>query len=388
MGDLKINGLISGGLMGAAPFDPASWSGSSAAFFGACRDLGALENAYGVDIPKWRFAALAAPRFARNKEVWRRRVYKSVAYRQALESALPAAMAGADPQLPVVQLGAYVNLRSAFKDSRPWVTYQDGNAAEYAKSPFTPAALKADQTLHQTCIGYETRLAEETDLVLTTSEWLRRSFIENYGLSEDKVTSIGCGMNAAVPDALPDKDYSAKDILFIGKEFDRKGGDVAVAALAEVRKKFPDAKLHIVGPADLPSDAKAAPGVIHHGFLNRSVPDQAAQLEKLFLAASIFVLPTRYEPFGIAPLEAMGWGVPAIVTGDWALAENISPGETGAHMKRDDAQGLADQVIDFLEHPEKLAKMGAAAHRTVTDGRYDWAQVAQRLLTVMEKKLP
>ena len=380
---MQFDGLISGGLMGADPFDPSSWSGSSAAFFAACREKGLLRNAFGADISRTQLAAIAIPRFSLQREVWRRKVYKSITYRCALEAALPAIMANASGEGPVVQLGAYVNLRKALQTDRPWLTYQDGNSAEYATNPFMPAALKRDARLHQDCIAYEKNIASDADRVLTTSEWLRKSFIEKYDLAPDKVVSIGCGVNAPLPETLPPKDYSAREILFIGKEFERKGGDLAVDALKTVREKFSDAVLHIVGPAELPSAVRSSPGVKFHGFLSRRDPVQAEQLQKLFEKCPVFLAPSRYEPFGIAPLEAMGWGAAAIVTGQWALAENIVPGVTGAHARIDDASDLADNVVALLEEPERLARYGAAARRDVME-KHRWPKVVERLSSVLD----
>ncbi|GJL91969.1 glycosyltransferase family 4 protein [Hyphococcus sp.] len=379
---MQFDGLISGGLMGADPFDPSSWSGSSAAFFDACRENGLLRHAFGVDVTRAQLAAIAIPRFSPQREVWRRKVYKSITYRRALERALPAAMAGSHDDCPIVQLGAYVNLRDALNTNRPWLTYQDGNSAEYANNPFVPEALRQNVGLHEACIDYEKKIANDADKVLTTSEWLRRSFIERYGLTPEKVVSIGCGVNAPLPETVPNKDYSSKEMLFIGKEFERKGGDVAVAALNIVRKKFPDAVLHVVGPSSLPAACRNTPGLVFHGFLSRRNPEQAARQKALFANCSLFLAPSRYEPFGIAPLEAMGWGAAAIVTGQWALAENIEPGVTGRHVKVGDAAGLADEVIAFFEAPDRLARYGAAARDHVMK-KHRWTNVVERLSAVL-----
>jgi glycosyltransferase involved in cell wall biosynthesis len=266
--------------------------------------------------------------------------------------------------------------------NRPWLTYQDGNSAEYANNPFMPDALRRNTQLHQDCIAYEKKIANDADKVLTTSEWLRCSFIERYGLAPEKVVSIGCGVNAPLPETVPNKDYSSKEMLFIGKEFERKGGDVAIAALNIVRKKFPDAVLHIVGPSSLPTACRNTPGLVFHGFLNRRNREQAAQQAALFAKSPLFLAPSRYEPFGIAPLEAMGWGAAAIVTGQWALAENIEPGVTGGHVKVGDVAGLADEAIALFDSPERLARYGAAA-RDIVMKKHRWSNVVERLSAVL-----
>lgn len=377
--DQQITGLISGGLMGSDPFDPTSWSGSSKGFFEACQRAGLLGQALGPDIPKWQFALQALPKFHPDREVWRRRVFKSVRYRHSLEKVLARQLGSTDSAATIVQLGAYVNARTVMGPTAKLLTYQDGNAAEYARSPFVPEKLKQDKALHADCIAYERQLAQDADMVLTTSDYLGRSFVNDYGVAPEKVATIGCGMNVPLPDMVPARNFASPKLLFIGKEFSRKGGDVLVKAFADVKRHFADAELHLVGPSELPGALAAQEGVVCHGFLKWTDPDQLAQLQALYSTCSLFVQPTRYEPFGIAPLEAMGFGMPALVTGAWALAENIKDGVTGAHCAQGvTADQLAAQIISLLEDPAALATMGAAARADVA-GRFTWNQVVSRL---------
>ena len=84
----KIETFISGGAMGSDPWDARSWSGSSRALLQALDRRGALGETFGLDMSKARFASLALPRFSPDREVWRRRVYRSTAYRDALTKQL------------------------------------------------------------------------------------------------------------------------------------------------------------------------------------------------------------------------------------------------------------------------------------------------------------
>lgn len=163
-------------------------------------------------------------------------------------------------------------------------------------------------------------------------------------------------------------------MLFIGRDFERKGGLELVEAFAAVRRHLPDAVLHVVGPADPPVPQALRAGVVLHGPLEKG----SEALTGLMRRSSLLVLPSRYEPFGIAPLEGMAWSIPAVVTGRWALKECVEPGVTGAWVDPHDPEGLAVALVDLLADPARLALMGHAARASVGD-RFTWSAVVARM---------
>lgn len=382
--DVKITGFISGGLMGSDPWDPSSFSGSSKALFEALQAEGALVRAFGLDISRAEFLLRAAPRFHRDREVWRRRVFQSRGYREALTADLRRKMRPEDRDTVILQVGAYADGPAAYAGAAPVVTYQDSLAAEYWSSPFVPEALRRDARLKQAHWDYEIAVAKGAARVLTQSEHTRRSYIENYGVAPDKVENVLIGFNADPPSSLPRKDYSRPEILFIGKEFRRKGGDMLAPAFARVRERHAGAVLHVVGPPERPTDLPEAPGVVFHGFLSRRDAEQRTVFYDLLSRAALVVLPSRYEPTGLATLEAMSWGAPAIVTNDWAFPENVAHGETGWLLPSLDADSLATAILEALSDTDRLAKMSAAAYAAVPE-RFAWSGVARRIIAACEK---
>ncbi|HEY8998540.1 MAG TPA: glycosyltransferase family 4 protein, partial [Edaphobacter sp.] len=226
-------------------------------------------------------------------------------------------------------------------------------------------------------MAYERETAQKMTAIFTFSEYLRQSFITNYGVPAERVVSVGAGVNlASLPEANPAKSYAQPRILFIGTEFARKGGPQLLAAFRAVRERIPAATLDIVGPTqvdDLPA------GATLHGHLSKAVPEHAAKLEELFRTATVFVLPSLYEPFGIAPLEAMLHQVPVVTTNAWALPEFVIPGETGELAEKGSVEDLAEKLTALLTAPpEQLAAMGAKGRERAM-GRYTWATVAKRM---------
>jgi len=363
-----------GGSTGSEPYSPRTWSGSSLRLLKAMEAGGLLEKAVGIRVPKLPNALLMGKNLHRNRAVWRKHFYFDPAYRRALTQAAKTVQ----PASPVLmQIGHMFSLPEAFP-GRKCVSYHDGNLPELLASGFGMEGVsrrRIDQALL-----YEEQAAQRMAAIFTFSEYLRQSFIKNYNVPAERVFNVGGGVNLTdFPEADPDKDYRSNRILFIGTEFARKGGTQLLQAFRIVRESIPSAELHIVGPTQL---ADLPPGAFLHGHLSKSDPEQHAKLESLFREATLFVLPSLYEPFGIAPLEAMLYQLPAVVTDAWALREFVTPGVNGSLVEKGSVEDLATKLTQILSNPERLAQMGRRGREVVLE-RYTWPSVVNRMAAVI-----
>jgi glycosyltransferase involved in cell wall biosynthesis len=363
-----------GGSVGADPRSPKTWSGISAFVLKAMEEANMLDRAVGLEIPRLTKTFLMARNFNRSRAVWRSQFYFDPAYRRALTKAAERFPA-ASPFL--FQIGHQFSLPDAFPQKK-CISYHDGNLPELLRSGFGFAGV-ARQRIDQ-ALRYEEQTARQMTAVFTFSEYLRQSFISDYHVPAERVVNVGAGINLAeIPEMNAEKDYSAPRILFIGIEFVRKGGPQLLDAFQAVRKSIPAAELHIVGPASLDN---VPPGVVFHGRLSKADPEQKQKLESLFRDSSIFVLPSLYEPFGIAPLEAMLYQLPCVVTDDWALRESVSPGFNGELVVKGATDDLAQKIIQLLSNPDLLALMGRQGRERVLH-TYTWPTVVGRMATAL-----
>jgi glycosyltransferase involved in cell wall biosynthesis len=229
----------------------------------------------------------------------------------------------------------------------------------------------------------ETGVYRQASAILTMSERLRRSFIEDFGLPAEKVHTIHAGPNFD-PDRIPVRGMQRPDgpptVLFVGRAFERKGGDVILAAFARVRAELPAARLLIVGPSDLRLDQ---PGVTCLGFLDKQTPAGWQALCDAYASADVFCLPTRFEPFGIAFLEAMFFGVPCVGPDEWAVPEMIRDGVTGHLATPGDERAFADRLVTLLRDPGAAARMGTEGRRLARES-FTWPASIDRMLMVFE----
>lgn len=360
-----------GGSVGSDPYSPKNWSGSSAYLLKALKSGETLDKAVGIRVPKLTNYALLAKNFSRDRTVWRKHFYFDPAYRRALTRAA----ARVKPASPVLmQIGHMFSLPDAFP-GRTCISYHAGNLAELVASGFGMEGVSP--TRIDQAMACERKTAQQMAAIFTFSEYLRQSFIRNYGVAADRVVNVGGGINLeSLPDTDPSKVYSQPRLLFMGTEFARNGGPQLLAAFKAVREKIPAATLDIVGPAHVDN---LPDGATLHGHLSKADPVQAAKLESLFRAATVFVLPSLYEPFGIAPLEAMLYRLPVVLTNAWALAEFVTPGENGELVEKGSIEDLASKLTALLQSPpEQLAAMGARGHDRVLL-HYTWATVASKM---------
>jgi glycosyltransferase involved in cell wall biosynthesis len=205
------------------------------------------------------------------------------------------------------------------------------------------------------------RIYRDAAVIFTMSEYLRRSFIADYGLAAHRLVTVHAGPNMDTCQVPAIRAGQRKEhrptVLFSGREFLRKGGDVLVASFRRIRKRLPDARLVILGPRKLDLDE---PGIEFAGVLDKNDPRQFAQLAGLYAEADVFCLPTRMEPLGIVVLEAMHFGLPCVTSDVGAMSEMVVDGQTGFTVAPDDLDALTDRLARLLRDPALAAQMGMA----------------------------
>ncbi len=229
----------------------------------------------------------------------------------------------------------------------------------------------------------ELRVYRQAAGIFTLSEHLRRSFIEDLGLPPARVHAMLAGPNfdaARIPSTLPrDAEDHPPTILFVGRQFHRKGGDVLIEAFRRVRERIADARLLIAGPSSL---ELPQPGVTVLGDLNKNQEAGWAALVAAYGSADVFCLPTRFEPFGIAFIEAMYFSLPCVGTDAWAVPEMIAEGETGFTVPIDDVDALADRLLRLLGDRALARRMGRAG-RARAERQFTWEHVIRRMMQVI-----
>jgi alpha-maltose-1-phosphate synthase len=372
--------FVCGGSIGSEPYSHKTWSGICFYLLQAMDHAGILDHAVGIEVPGLHDRYFLAKNFNRKHAVWHSHYNFDPAYRRALTQAAKQ-ISVASPFM--MQIGHMFSLPEALPEKKCF-SYNDGNLPEKLKSGIGlegVSSKRIDQALR-----YDEQTAGEMTAIFTFSEYLRQSFISDFHVPAERVFNVGAGINFTSKDCPPPnpyKDHSAPRVLFIGVDFVRKGGPLLLQAFRIVRETLPAAELHIVGPKKIPA---VPPGVVFHGRLSKADPAQKQKLESLLRGSSLFVLPSLYEPFGIAPLEAMLYQLPCLVTDAWAFRETVSAGVNGDRVAKGSVDDLAAKLLELLTNPEQLAVMGTQG-RDLVLRKYTWSAVANRMSDAMSHVL-
>lgn len=211
-------------------------------------------------------------------------------------------------------------------------------------------------------------LPSEADRIRVVPWAVRRVFREPGG-----------GLVAPRMDALGIRDPYA---LFVGNLEVRKNVDALLQAFDRVRTIHPDAQLVLVGSPGFGWEGISAR---HDGLLKTEavrvvgyLPDP--EVAALVRGARVFVYPSRYEGFGIPPLEAMAAGTPVIAAKASALPEAL--GDHARWVHPDDVDGLASAIGDHFEGtPERGVLDAARAWAT----SFTWGRAAAATIEVFEE---
>lgn len=245
----------------------------------------------------------------------------------------------------------------------------------------------------------ERYLAEQADVIITCSHFMRNEVVRELGAEVERVMVIPNGVEAEMFAGLRQRrnelaSFRAKwapegeALVFnLGRLVWEKGADLLVEAMPRVLQEFPGARAVIAGKGSLQADLEAAIrrlGLQDRVYLAGFIADETRN--DFFSVADVAVFPSRYEPFGIVALEAMAAGVPVVVAAGSGLGEVIDPGETGLCVAPGRSQALADGILDVLHHPEAAAERAERAQEAARRD-YNWDHVADLTLACYRRVL-
>jgi glycosyltransferase involved in cell wall biosynthesis len=232
-------------------------------------------------------------------------------------------------------------------------------------------------------IDEEREIFRAATLVFVMSGHVRRSLIDRYAIPEENVVTAYAGSNVERPaEAADPSRFSGKNILFVGVDWERKGGPDLLAAFRSIKRRFPDATLTVIG---------CSPAISESGVhIVGRIPPEAVR--PYFGRASVFCLPSRIEPFGIAVVEAFAHGLPVVATRIGALSDMVEEGRSGHLVEPGSVDALGDALADLLQSPQRCAAFGERGRKQIAD-RYSWEAAGKRIgeairASVSNKPLP
>lgn len=259
-----------------------------------------------------------------------------------------------------------------------------------------PVAIWADATFHGLRSTYpdyanysrrsisdgesvERAALTRASLVCYASQWAADDAVEHYGIARGKVRPIPFGANCDSPFAtesdaalaVEQREWSVMRFAFVGVDWSRKGGDLAVAVVEKLNQRGIASVLAVIG-CDPPPAVRSLPYVECHGFLSKKVAADTARLQAVLLSSHFLLVPSLAECFGLVFAEASAFALPSVARAVGGVPSAVRHGRTGLLMPPDaGADAYCDALAPLLADRRRYATMCIDAYRDYAS-RLNW----------------
>jgi glycosyltransferase involved in cell wall biosynthesis len=220
--------------------------------------------------------------------------------------------------------------------------------------------------------------------IIYPSQWAADSAIGDYGVAPSKVSIIPFGANLEQPPAAAqvwaNRQVNPMEpcrLLFIGIDWQRKGGEIAFQTLLELLRRNIAAELTVVGTVP--------PSHIRHEKLtiipqlDKNCPQQRQRLNQFLQQSHFLLLPSRAECYGISLCEASAFGLPVITTAVGGISTVVKNGRNGYKLPLSaDSNDYADLLSKILANPDHYQQLTRSS-RAEYDQRLNWNCWSQEL---------
>lgn len=171
-------------------------------------------------------------------------------------------------------------------------------------------------------------------------------------------------------------------ILFLSRLHPKKGLDYLIPALGKSNRPF---YFILAGSGSAEYQAEVESLLISHGIRDRThlVGFVKGETKDLFIqGADLFALTSYSENFGVAVLEALAVGLPALLTTGVALSSLVQEHQLG-YVTKQDVSAISDALEDFFNEPDAAKKMGNRARQLILE-KYTWEQISTELIGIYQ----
>ncbi len=221
------------------------------------------------------------------------------------------------------------------------------------------------------------------------SEWARNDALNNYDVAKEKVKVINFGSTIEskfteeeIIENIDKKRDKPLKLFFAGIEWNRKGGEEAIAAFQLIRKTLKDTELHIAG---IPKDEIPKIENIHSfGFLKKDNPEEYEKLKELFSDSHFFIVPSKAETFGMVFAEAGSYGLPVITSNIGGIPAVIKNEVNGFTLDLDEfPKKAADIIISLYTDKEKYKALSLSSFNEFKE-RLNWKRAGAELEKILD----
>jgi len=266
--------------------------------------------------------------------------------------------------------------------SVPTLISLDATPKDFARIAAAYDAHTATGTVERIKSAWFRRVFARAAGLVTWSDWARASLVRDYGVPADKVWTVRTGIDLDTwrprPEGLSRR--ARLRLLFVGGDFERKGGAVLLEAFRAGLSDLAELDIVTRQPPAAPE-----PSIRVHTGLTPNDP----RLRRLYEGADLFVMPTAGDASPFAVIEALACGLPVIATRVGALDEMVEDGVNGCLVPAADAAAIVRMVWMLAADRERLAAMGREARASVErryDARTNYRALVERIKSTVQTR--
>lgn len=228
---------------------------------------------------------------------------------------------------------------------------------------------------HETGTGPEARIRRTYSLPfyrIAISEMVRREVKAAFGYEVEEV--VPCGVDPAL--FYPDGAVDGSSVLLLYHPDPRKGAVDGLEALNRLRVRIPRLQVRVCGtiqPASLP------------GWMSFRFHPPDADLRRMYSESNVLLYPSRYEGFGLPPLEAMACGCPSVTTAVGAIPEFAADRRDALIVRAGDIDAMVARLEEVLLDAALRRRLSEEGRRTAD--RYSVARTAPLFVAALERAL-
>ena len=264
----------------------------------------------------------------------------------------------------------------------PWLAWKK------AYQQYEPMPLNGPRFARKEAIA-----AAKCAAIIFSSQWAVDEGKRMYGIGDGRFHVAPLGATW-VPEISPEqlerrvlaRDKNTLKLLFLGRDWERKGGPLALEIVRFLVASGVPATLDIVGCNPKVQSADYA-FVNVHGPLYRDFQEQAKTMRRLFFDSHFLAVPTDAECFGIVFAEASAHALPVISKRVCAVPSIVNDGETGIlEQPGADVACYASRILDVFRNRSRYVSMAMAARKRY-EQNFTWDICAQRVILALEDSL-
>ncbi len=246
------------------------------------------------------------------------------------------------------------------KDTRPIIFWTDATFAGLLN--FFPDFTNVPRESIEKGNDMEQAALDNCALAIYTSTWAAETALNYYKINPDKIRVIPFGANIDrkptendIDRIITGKSFNVCRLLFVGVDWHRKGGELAVKVAEQLNQRGIKTELHIVGCSP-PRPLDVA--IICHGFLSKKIKEENERIESLYEKSHFLILPSLADCVPVVIAEASSYGLPSVSTNVGGIKSAIDDDVNGKTFDiNDDASEYCNYISSLFSSPQKYRKL-------------------------------